>query len=882
MLKVLRPLSLPLALAPLLCLFATARGGQPAFSSKPSARKNGEKVTITFAVSAACDVQVEVLDAKGVVVRHLGAGLLGENPPAPFKKGLKQELVWDGKDDSGKPPPFTVNPPPFSIRVGLGLTAEFDKLIGWNGQKMDYPEALAVASDGTLYSLHGKKLSGHRRTRLITAYDRAGNYLRQVFPSPGGLPAEKRKAWPHAKLEDGSEVPIVHHVLTRCVHPGAFFGGGDQSNLAVTPDGQRLIAVGGSYVSKGHIKNSDVRGGRRLLIFNTDGTVADNALGPIIASETTPGKAYLAICPQGKYAYVSGFGSRKSSLHAIYRVEIDGKEKAQSFIGKPGKSGAGQDGLNSPKGVAVDKQGNIYVADSGNKRIAIFKASGAFLAEIPTDSGAQDLAVSFRTGALYARLGQKLLKFGGLKNPEKVAEANFPRPPFKSSRKPTCLMALDDSGEKPALYLGSLVWIKAAFARYRDNGTSFAIEGDPIREKQTKTNPGLPFINQIAVVSGRLLTAMPGVPDCNSKYMSYDPVSGKYLGMFSLRKPGGNTERFKGELHHCGGETSAGKDGRLYHQTGGFDWPAKNSRNPGTIRRYSGDGKAEVYPAHKSHFIKKYYQGHHRQAGRFATPAGDLYLANFAGYRGRDQKEAGLDITVIGPDGKVKNPSIVKIVGATVGGVAVDPAGNIYVGVQAWPNGKRLPEFFAGKLPGSSKHQHPQRAYQQLGAIVKFPPTGGKITIDPAGDYCGKAGGYAARKNWKRQKDGSVRLKFEKVLWMRRAGYISINNIRYEVGCSCENTRFDVDAFGRVLVPDLFRFRVTVLDGAGNQVTAFGGYGNMDNCGPKSKRPEPAIPYGWPIALQVFGDRVYVADTINRRIVVARLKNMVSNTCEVK
>ena len=40
--------------------------------------------------------------------------------------------------------------------------------------------------------------------------------------------------------------------------------------------------------------------------------------------------------------------------------------------------------------------------------------------------------------------------------------------------------------------------------------------------------------------------------------------------------------------------------------------------------------------------------------------------------------------------------------------------------------------------------------------------------------------------------------------------------------------RFSI-GFGRVVVPDLYRFRVLVLDGAGNEVTAFGEYGNMDN-----------------------------------------------------
>jgi DNA-binding beta-propeller fold protein YncE len=864
---------------PVILWASAALAAAPSFASKPSAKRTGGKTVISFAVKAPCDVQVEVLDAKGEVVRHLGGGMLGDNPPEPFAKGLKQELVWDGKDDSGRLPPSTVHPPPFTVRVGLGLTAEFDRIIGWSGQNMDYPYAMAAGPDGTFYSLHGKNLSGHRRTRLITAYDAGGKYLRQVFPSPGALPPEKRKGWPHVLLPDGAEVPVIHHVLTRCVHPGAFFGDGDVSNLAVTPDGRRVIAVGGAYKDKSHIKRGDVRGGRRLLIFNADGTVPEKPLGPVVVSATTHGRAFLAISPDGKYAYVCGFGSKKATDNSVYRAEIDGDAKAEPFIS--GKDGKGA--LQAPRGVAVDAKGNVYVADSDNSRVAVFKSSGEFLAEIPAGGAPVDLAVSRKSGAVYVRVEQKLVKFGGLEKPEKVAECDFPRPPYKSSRKPACVMTLDDSGEAPALYLGSLVWIKAGFGKYVDKGTSFEPVGDPVREKRAKDEPGLPFVNQVAVVSGRLLTAMPRVPDCNSQYMSYDPQTGKYLGKFSFRKPGGDTEGFKGALYHCGGETTAGKDGRFYHQTGGFDWPQKKSYNPGTVRRYEADGKAAPFAAHGGkHFIKKYYQGHHRQAGRFATPAGELYLANFAGYRGRDQKEPGLDVTVITPDGSVKSPSLVKVIGATPGGIAVDPRGNIYMGLQLWPQGKRLPDFFADKLPPSSRYQHPQRAYQQHGAIVKFPPTGGKIDLDAAGDYRGNAGGYASRKGWKREPDGSVRLKLDGAEWVRRAGYVAINNIRHEVGCSCENTRFDVDPHGRVVIPDLFRFRVTVLDGAGNEVTAFGCYGNMDNRGPKSARPEPQIPFGWPIALQVFDGRVYVADTNNRRVVVAKLGTAATETCSIQ
>ena len=83
---------------------AARKTAQAAFTARPAAARDGNKVKITFTLSAPTDVEVAVLDAKGQVVRHLAAGLLGENAPAPFKKNsLSQEIVWDGKDDLGKP-----------------------------------------------------------------------------------------------------------------------------------------------------------------------------------------------------------------------------------------------------------------------------------------------------------------------------------------------------------------------------------------------------------------------------------------------------------------------------------------------------------------------------------------------------------------------------------------------------------------------------------------------------------------------------------------------------------------------------------------------------------------------------------------------------------
>jgi len=51
-----------------------------------------------------------------------------------------------------------------------------------------------------------------------------------------------------------------------------------------------------------------------------------------------------------------------------------------------GKKGAGPGELNTPHGVAIDTQGRVLVADSGNKRVAIFGKDGAFLKTVAAPS----------------------------------------------------------------------------------------------------------------------------------------------------------------------------------------------------------------------------------------------------------------------------------------------------------------------------------------------------------------------------------------------------------------------------------------------------------------------------------------------------------------
>jgi hypothetical protein len=62
------------------------------------------------------------------------------------------------------------------------------------------------------------------------------------------------------------------------------------------------------------------------------------------------------------------------------------------FLSSWGKKGSLQGEFNTPKGVALDSLGNLYVADFGNQRVQKFNSSWTYVAEL-TGIGAIDIAV---------------------------------------------------------------------------------------------------------------------------------------------------------------------------------------------------------------------------------------------------------------------------------------------------------------------------------------------------------------------------------------------------------------------------------------------------------------------------------------------------------
>jgi hypothetical protein len=105
-------------------------------------------------------------------------------------------------------------------------------------------------------------------------------------------------------------------------------------------------------------------------------------------------------------------------------------------------------------------------------------------------------------------------------------------------------------------------------------------------------------------------------------------------------------------------------------------------------------------------------------------------------------------------------------------------------------------------------------------------------------------------------------------------------------GCTCKEARFDMDLYGRLYIPNVLTYRVTLVDNAGNVILKAGHYGNADSQGPDQPSPvkTPAIPLGWPMTVGAAPDHghVYAGDVINSRIVRMDLTYAVEETCQIK
>lgn len=135
--------------------------------------------------------------------------------------------------------------------------------------------------------------------------------------------------------------------------------------IALAPDGTLYIAD-----SLNHRIQHITQEGEILHVW---GSFADASTGD------APGGTFyepwgIAVSPDGKYVYVADTWNFR-----IQKFTSEG-QFLQMWNSYP--SFGGENGLYGPRGLAVDRQGRLFVADTGNKKIVIFDANGNYLGEV--------------------------------------------------------------------------------------------------------------------------------------------------------------------------------------------------------------------------------------------------------------------------------------------------------------------------------------------------------------------------------------------------------------------------------------------------------------------------------------------------------------------
>jgi hypothetical protein len=853
-----------------------------AFASEPVITKAGTKYEVRFAVKSETDVTIEIVDAQNKVVRHLASGVLGPKAPEPFKVGsLEQSVAWDGKDDHGKDVSGSCK-----ARVGLGLKPTLEKVIGGSGQNVGNAIGLATGKEGTLYYMYVSG-EGHHTAgeNFICAFDRNGKYLRQLMPMPANLTREQVSGTGALPVGETQWMPILYHGLVHTLYPDVT--GSDRQTMAV--GSKKLYMVG-----------NDGSGKMVLLRIGLDGSVGKDFIGPVIGDSHLATYIHLALSPDEKYIYASGLdGSGRwnyKPLHnVVYRAEPDGQKPFEPFIGEFGKSGS--DKLTDPRGIAVDKDGNIYVAESAGNRVSIWSPQGRMIGSLSAPAPDQ-VAVHPKTGAVYvlsspttvpadceAFLGgspwlpkKKLLKFNTNKDTKEASSLAFPEAKLGGGK---AVMALDPNVEPPIVWIGAWAYgVQSGAKKIVDNGSTLEVAGDPIRDQYKDK---FPFMNPKHMSVDRHDTEL------TVNGYRFNPVSGECLGELPY------FAKFHQTIARYGvGEETLSPDGDFLIHRSGMGQVVKLKPDASALDPFS-DGSAFAEPGSAGPEgkckVEKLFGGFMHPRGIGVAPNDEVYVVHHQDHFRNRHMTA---VSEVGVDGTIKRYEYIKLE-APSACVRVDSRGNTYLGTTVRPadesapnqridEGKAKwssafdPKSVRGKIPAveGSWFLTPGFWYTMCtGSIVKFGPDGGKVTrggplllgTDTGGDIAWIMNGNVEGGKW---------------------AYFGCSPMPYKGagatagGCICETARFDVDGHDRLFVPEAMRFSVAVLDANGNFICRFGSYGNLDSRGKGSAVPEVEIPFGWPMAVTVSDTAAYVGDNTNFRVMKVKLEYAVEKTVNVK
>ncbi len=819
----------------LLCLGVPCFAVGEVFEAAPQASRKGEQTELRFTLQAGTDVEIAVLDGKDRIVRHLAAGVLGGKnpPPPPLQQGLAQRLLWDGKDDRGKP----AQSGPFRFRVRAGTSVQFGRLIGdspYTGNVVAMPyrapvNGLVTDNEGNLYVLMMSAVGSHGNSGMwpwhLRKFDREGNYLKTVLPYPPSTRPDRASGFRLLDVPDRF-VPALHTslypvfaVLGNEIVPRlykgriAFVRSETRQLNFLAVDGSNQLQTVTSWPAEAKLKCPhwlDIQ-----TAFSPDGRYAYYAN---VAGTAYDGKKPGDIdpnWPQGRI-YRQDLTQESAVPEKFFDLTLPDWEKTKYWMP------SAWDKKTASAGLDVDATGNVLVCDLVNQQVVEISPQGKQLSVTPV-SWPDRVFVSRKTGDLYV-ISRKVSRgevppgvlskiTGRGKAARVVAEM-----PLKGTIGGGA--TLDESGKLPILWLaGNAPRDRKAdsptvsqLLRIEDRGKELIVTGDR-------------FLNRDPEAIGFVA------------YMDVD----RETELVYVTGSGSIVRRFHGETGK--GETLPFKAVDVAIGPGGDIYAWGTGRYDGPIARFGRDGSPRPLEATGKH-VFGFLSG---RAGRGQVVCGldvDLqgrvhatFGSNDCHVRVYDEKGELVDYPRKQRSalelGRTEVPAAITGAVGYGGSVRVDNGGNIYLLQQGVPKDYPTPTGFE-KLGGYR---------ESIGTIYKFPPTGGEV----------KTTGSEVK-----AVVGSV---------ARYSGCGPISRWNAVGACACTKPRFDVDGFGRLYIPNALTFTVSLRDNADNEIVTFGGYGNFDCQGPQSKEAEPAIPLGWPVTAGASDRFIYVGDALNHRIV---------------
>ena len=847
------------------------------FAGKPSVRREGDRVTISFETRGFCDVSVAIESSGGKILRHLAYGVLGPNAPEPFRKNSrKQVLVWDGKDDRGR---YVAErkgvPGDVVVRVSLGLKPRLERNLFWHPRKrmgMD-SNPLMVAQPEGVYVYDGAAVE------TVRLFGHDGKYIRTVYPwSAADIAKVKGLKW-HT-FGDGYRAPQHFGGKSQQAFlysgTGSCRGGGPWGSYASAMD----VRDGSIALISGYHIQTPKQYVNRLCRLGVGRNLNAHAIhGPRTGTPRIPKSC--ALSPDKKWLYVTGFYEARRGAstpginttktgwsYGVYRMEFDGNRPAALWKGAAKKPGKGENDFNYPTSVCVDARGRVYVSDHFNDRVQIFSPGGRLLKSLAVDGPAvvqihhqtQELYVFSWTMALAwawdnGRPSKAVTPMLRVFSPFKGGKPREALPLPLENRKTRTLqqnpgdgvgfrVALDSYTNPVTLWMCSYHPEGRRARRERLQVSRFRLEGGKIKLLER-------WNDEVARTVVELLPRR-----TTRRRMSVDHRTGM-LYVEGSSGPAGRTGvqpspvRAFGYLYRI--DPESGKVGRVKLPISATDFAIDDSghlylRKRKLLARFDLDTMREVpfdYGERHGGFISALVLSGYDQPGSSTgwesgigvNSRGDIVVSSMnngnyppsvggRGYVPQVYPGRALiqDVHVFDRHGKILVQDAIK--GTPAGyGTFIDNRRNLY--------------FLAG---ASRIWSGKKQALRGTGCAMKFRPGKGRFYAT-AGAKIPLPGDAGLKGLPRLSMPPKTKFYVEGAEWIfPGAGWVP------QYCCECWNSRFAVDHFGRSFVPQHNRYQVAILDTGGNLVAQVGRYGNVDDGKPLiangDRRSEPARPLG--------------------------------------